>query len=136
MSGKRPLQLKSWHTIKDVKAILQQLLHVPMGKQRLFFQGHELGLKGGGGGSPSRGRAASEALPTLRELSRCSHSLQDCGIVRDGETIFFTILSADAGLSEGPILRSYGLVPGPKRLVRHLKQVSAGRRCSRCNVVV
>lgn len=31
--GKRPLTLKSWMTIKDVKQTLQTLLHVPMAKQ-------------------------------------------------------------------------------------------------------
>jgi hypothetical protein len=31
--GRRPLTLKSWMTVKDVKQTLQTLLHVPMAKQ-------------------------------------------------------------------------------------------------------
>lgn len=31
--AKRPLTLKSWMTVKDVKQTLQTLLHVPVGKQ-------------------------------------------------------------------------------------------------------
>jgi hypothetical protein len=114
-SGKRPLHLKSWSTIKDVKQRLEGLLHVPISKQRLFFNGHELGLGRGGGKSPA---------PAMRELKKYSHSLQDCGIVRDGETIYFAIAPpmSDDGHNSA-FIGPYGLNSAPKRLLRSLKQV-------------
>lgn len=166
--GKRPLTLKSWSTIKDVKQTLQTLLHVPMNKQRLFFNGRELSSPSSAGISPSAsvdpslspssdsssssaavlrrrhttgesGEGGSEAGrgggggggaggargKGLRELDNYGHSLQDCGIIRDGETIYFTIArppSLDMGHS-GPILRPYGLLQPPRRLGRAIKQV-------------
>lgn len=159
--GKRPLTFKSWSTIKDVKQTLQTLLHVPMNKQRLFFNGRELSSPSGPtcaarpaplpcSPPPSAYVSPSSdpcALPDLRrrnttgmswnkqldakakglrELSNYGHSLQDCGIVRDGETIYFTIappssLDRDRAV---PILRPYGLLPPPRRLGRALKQVN------------
>jgi len=54
-----------------------------------------------------------------------SRLAQDCGIVRDGETIYFAIAPPAAALGggSGPVLRTYGLLAPPKRLVRSLKQV-------------
>lgn len=116
-SGKRPLHLKTWSTVKDVKQALQALLHVPMSKQRLFFHGQELGRRGS---TDSR----KGPLVSMRELKKYSHSLQDCGIVRDGETIYFAIAPSlqDDGRHRS-FLRTYGLLSPPKRLVRSIKQV-------------
>lgn len=103
--GKRPLSVKSWSTVKDVKQTLQSLLHVPSSKQRLFFQGRELGEKG-----------------KLRELKSQNHSLQDCGLIRDGETLYFAITPVDDS-SKGAVLRSYGLLNSPRKIHRIINQV-------------
>eukprot|EP00560_Eucampia_antarctica_P004962 CAMPEP_0197833890 /NCGR_PEP_ID=MMETSP1437-20131217/20464_1 /TAXON_ID=49252 ORGANISM="Eucampia antarctica, Strain CCMP1452" /NCGR_SAMPLE_ID=MMETSP1437 /ASSEMBLY_ACC=CAM_ASM_001096 /LENGTH=715 /DNA_ID=CAMNT_0043438199 /DNA_START=462 /DNA_END=2609 /DNA_ORIENTATION=+ len=65
---KRPITVKTWSTVKDVKDVLQQHLHVPASAQRLFFR-------------PSGGE-----LPNHR-------SLQDAGIYRSGETLLLEIFS-------------------------------------------
>jgi hypothetical protein len=150
------LTLKSWSTVKDVKQTLQTLLHVPMSKQRLFFNGRELSSPSSsstlssasldpsppslppssssivpkrrhttGAANEGGGREGGREAGGLRELNNYGHSLQDCGIIRDGETIYFTIArppSLDLGHS-GPILRPYGLLQPPRRLGRALKQV-------------
>eukprot|EP00566_Odontella_aurita_P004884 CAMPEP_0113551510 /NCGR_PEP_ID=MMETSP0015_2-20120614/14563_1 /TAXON_ID=2838 /ORGANISM="Odontella" /LENGTH=789 /DNA_ID=CAMNT_0000452407 /DNA_START=742 /DNA_END=3111 /DNA_ORIENTATION=- /assembly_acc=CAM_ASM_000160 len=66
---KRPLIVKTWSTIKDVKDALQQHLHVPSSAQRLFFG--PLLTSGG-------------ELPNYR-------SLHDAGIYRSGETLLLDI---------------------------------------------
>jgi len=148
-----------------VKQTLQTLLHIPMSKQRLFFNGRELSSPSSSSSSTlsSAGIRSPPSLPAssssssssivskrrhttggaqeggreggsgggggggggLRELNNYGHSLQDCGIIRDGETIYFTIArppSLDLGHS-GPILRPYGLLQPPRRLGRAFKQV-------------
>ena len=99
--------------MRDVKQALQSLLHVPIAKQRLFFQGQELG-----------GRRDDKGLEPLRELSKYTHSLQDCGIVRDEETIFFAIAPvASEDSQNAAVLRAYGQLEVPKKTGRLLKQV-------------
>jgi len=101
--------------VRDVKQALCSLLHVPIAKQRLFFQGQELG-----------GRREEKGLEKgqLRELNKYTHSLQDCGIVRDEETIFFAIAPLDSEDSQNAaVLRPYGQLEVPKRTGRLVKQV-------------
>jgi Phosphatidylinositol 3- and 4-kinase/Ubiquitin family len=66
---KRPITVRSWSTIKDVKNIIQQAIHVPPGSQRLFFGAL---LTSGG------------ELPNHR-------TLHDAGIYRSGETLLLEI---------------------------------------------
>jgi len=66
---KRPLSVRSWSTIKDVKDQLQHLLHVPPSSQRLYFG--PLMISG-------------KELPNYR-------TLQDAGIYRSGETLLLDI---------------------------------------------
>lgn len=68
LARKRPLTVKTWSTVKDVKDVLQQHLHVPPSAQKLFFR-------------PSGGE-----LPNYRTLS-------DAGIYRSGETLLLEISS-------------------------------------------
>jgi hypothetical protein len=55
--------------------------------------------------------------------------------VRDGETIYFAIAPPAAALGggSGPVLRTYGLLAPPKRLMRGLKQVRWGAGTGRVN---
>lgn len=64
------MNLHCWSTIRDVKEELKQRLEIPMGSQRLFFRGKELKNK---------------------------HSLQDCGIFRNFETLLFGVIPRAAG---------------------------------------
>lgn len=98
----------------------------PIPEQRLFFNGRELEASA----SSSSSFSAKHQGQGLRELRQIGHSLQDCGIVRDGETLYFAIVapptscsSASFGGGAGPVLRTYGLLCPPKRLMRSLKQV-------------
>ena len=68
LARKRPLTVKTWSTVKDVKDVLQQHLHVPPSAQKLFFR-------------PSGGE-----LPNHRTLT-------DAGIYRSGETLLLEISS-------------------------------------------
>ena len=70
---KRPINFRSWSTIKDVKDRLSQLLHVPPCNQRLFF-------------------GPGNDLPNHR-------TLYDAGIYRSGETLLFDIHSSAGCLS-------------------------------------
>eukprot|EP00957_Ditylum_brightwellii_P124280 9473494-Ditylum_brightwellii.AAC.1 len=69
---KRAISVKSWSTVKDVKDILQQHLHVPPSAQRLYFG--PLMTSGG-------------ELPNYR-------SLQDAGIYTSGKTLLLEIKGA------------------------------------------
>lgn len=66
---KRPLTVKTWATVKDVKDSLQKLLHIPSSSQRLYV-GPLL--------------TPGHALPNHR-------SLEDAGIYRNGETLYLEI---------------------------------------------
>ena len=66
---KRPITVRSWSTIKDVKDTIQQAIHVPASKQRLFF---------------------GPLLTSGRELPN-HRTLHDAGIYRSGETLLLDI---------------------------------------------
>jgi hypothetical protein len=66
---KRPITVRSWATIKDVKDSIQQAIHVPTSAQRLYFG--PLLTSGG-------------ELPNYR-------TLHDAGIYRSGETLLLDI---------------------------------------------
>ena len=68
-SRKRPLTVKTWSTVKDVKDHVQKLLHVPPSAQRLYF-------------GPIM--TANSDLPNHRTLA-------DAGIDRNGETLYLEI---------------------------------------------
>eukprot|EP00752_Nemacystus_decipiens_P002871 g2672.t1 len=96
---KRVLTVKSWSTVKDLKDILQSLLHLPAASQRLFFRGSEL---------------------------RNPHTLQDCGIYRDGQTVYLASSPQDEmgkPYSLEPFLGAGGL---PRSLSRVLGQAKRG----------
>ncbi len=73
-SRKRPLIVKTWSTIKDVKDHVQKLLHVPPSAQRLYF-------------GPLM--TSNSDLPNHR-------TLHDAGIYRNGETLFLEIKNHNA----------------------------------------
>lgn len=81
---KRPLSIKTWSTIKDVKDALQQHLHVPSSAQRLFFG--PLLTSGG-------------ELPNHR-------SLHDAGIYRSGETLLLDIKGGNEAASLSSLKKS------------------------------
>jgi hypothetical protein len=64
---KRPINVRSWSTIKDVKDIIQKTLQVPPSSQRLYF-----------------GPLLTRDLPNHR-------TLHDAGIYRSGETLLLDI---------------------------------------------
>lgn len=78
-SKKRPLTVKSWSTIKDIKDHIQKELHVPPHSQRLYF-GNLLKIR--------------SHLPNR-------WTLQDAGIYKNGETIYLKIEGShcDVGLN-------------------------------------
>jgi len=66
---KRPLEVRPWACVKDVKDMLSRLLHVPPSSQSIYF---------------------GALLGTARELPN-HRSLQDAGIYRNGETLLLEI---------------------------------------------
>jgi len=76
---KRPLTVKTWSTVKDVKGVLQQHLGVPPSSQRLYFG--PLMTSGG-------------ELPNHR-------SLHDAGIYRSGETLLLDVKNRNPGTGVG-----------------------------------
>uniref|UniRef100_A0A7R9WD71 Ubiquitin-like domain-containing protein n=1 Tax=Pseudictyota dubia TaxID=2749911 RepID=A0A7R9WD71_9STRA len=74
---KRPILVKTWSTVKDVKDALQQHLHVPSSAQSLFFG--PLLTSGG-------------ELPNHR-------TLHDAGIYRSGETLLLDIKGGNEAAS-------------------------------------
>jgi len=72
-SRKRPLKLKSWSSIKDVKDHIKKLLHVPPSCQRLYFG----------------------PLMTSKSHLPNHWTLQDAGIYKNGETLFLEIKDRD-----------------------------------------
>ncbi|CAM9813962.1 unnamed protein product, partial [Heterosigma akashiwo] len=61
---KKALETKTWSTIQDVKHVLQQKLHIPISRQRLFYRGREL---------------------------RNAHTLATCGLFRDRQTVVLAV---------------------------------------------
>jgi len=80
---KRPLVVKTWATVKDVKDLIQQELHVPPSAQRLYFG--PLLTSGG-------------ELPNYR-------TLHDAGVYRSGDTLLLDI-KGGAGRAEGASISS------------------------------
>lgn len=74
---KRPITIRSWSTIKDVKDTIQQAIHIPASSQRLFF---------------------GPLLTSGKELPN-HRSLHDAGIYRSGETILLDIKGSTSSLS-------------------------------------
>jgi len=66
---KRPIIVRSWSTIKDVKDLLSQIIHVPPGAMLLYF---------------------GPLLTSGRELPN-HRTLHDAGIYRSGETLLMDI---------------------------------------------
>mmetsp|Transcript_39010 Transcript_39010/g.49797 ORF Transcript_39010/g.49797 Transcript_39010/m.49797 type:complete len:797 (+) Transcript_39010:608-2998(+) len=91
---KRKLEAKTWSTVKDVKDLLQQRLHVPISRQRLYFRGREL---------------------------RNAHSLATCGIYTDNETLDLAI-APEPGDALVPHCAPFG-DHCPKPLNRTINQV-------------
>jgi len=87
---KRAITVKTWSTVKDVKDVVNTLLHVPPSNQRLFF-------------GPLM--TSGYDLPNLRTLN-------DVGIYRSGETLFLemkgNLSSLNSRLSDMTTLTSSG----------------------------
>jgi len=78
---KRPLTVRTWSTIKDVKDLLRQHMDIPPSRQRLFY-----------GPLMTSGRE----LPNHR-------SLHDAGIYRSGETILLEVRGNDNNNASSPL---------------------------------
>ncbi|KAG7364528.1 phosphatidylinositol 3- and 4-kinase [Nitzschia inconspicua] len=74
---KKQITVRSWSTIKDVKEVIQQKIHVPPSAQRLYF---------------------GPLLTSGKELPN-HRSLHDVGIYRSGETLLLEINSRSSSLS-------------------------------------
>lgn len=81
---KRPLSVKPWATIKDVKDLLTTHLHVPPSSQRLYF---------------------GPLLTSARELPN-HRTLMDAGIYRNGETLLLEINTRSTVGAGGLLLSS------------------------------
>ena len=105
---KRPITVRSWSTVKDVKDIIQRVIHVPSSAQKLYF-----------------GIVAE--LPNHR-------SLHDVGIYRSGETLLLDIQggnrSAEAALvtsnTSDLCLSSSMLETAPKSLRSRINHARRG----------
>lgn len=112
---KRPISVRCWATVKDLKDVIQRVLHIPTTAQRLFYG--PLMTQGG-------------ELPNNR-------TLQDARIYKSGETILLEIKGG--ALSGSPSHESYSLLGTndvcvsssmlnltPKRLKHVVQQVRRG----------
>jgi len=77
LGKKRPILVRSWSTMNDVKQKIQLLIHVPPSAQRLYF---------------------GPLLTSGRELPN-HRSLQDAGIYQSGETLLLDIKSSACPIS-------------------------------------
>jgi len=84
---KRPITVRSWSTIKDVKDTIQQSIHIPASSQRLFF---------------------GPLLTSGKELPN-HRSLHDAGIYRSGETILLDIKGSSAPSPLSSVMSSFNL---------------------------
>jgi Phosphatidylinositol 3- and 4-kinase len=84
---KRAISVRSWSTIKDVKGVVQQVIQVPPGAQRLYFG--PLLTSGG-------------ELPNHR-------TLHDAGIYRSGETLLLDIKQSVSSDSSSAFNSTYAL---------------------------
>mmetsp|Transcript_29285 Transcript_29285/g.70566 ORF Transcript_29285/g.70566 Transcript_29285/m.70566 type:complete len:802 (+) Transcript_29285:1047-3452(+) len=91
-SKKRPIEVRSWSTIKDVKQVIHKQIHVPVHSQRLFF---------------------GPLLTSGKELPN-HRTLHDAGIYKSGETLLLDIQASSSrfGLGVGGGARS--LVAGDR----------------------
>lgn len=76
---KRPIKVKSWSTIKDVKDTLSQVMYIPVTTIRLYF---------------------GPLLTSGRELPN-HRTLHDAGIYRSGETLLLDIKNTSDSLLSG-----------------------------------
>jgi len=97
---KRPLTVKTWATVKDVKDSIQKLLHVPSSSQRLYF-------------GPLM--TSGSALPNHR-------SLGDAGIYRNGETLYLEIKGHGESTFSPP--SSDGTTPSSSYYAQHSKSAA------------
>ena len=72
---KRPITVRSWSTVKDIKDTIQQAIHIPASSQQLFF---------------------GPLLTSGKELPN-HRSLHYAGIYRSGETILLHIKNSNEG---------------------------------------
>jgi hypothetical protein len=84
---KRAITVRSWSTVKDVKDIIQQTIHVPAQSQRLYF---------------------GPLLTSGKELPN-HRTLHDAGIYRSGETV---LLDIKGGSSSMVASSPFALRPG------------------------
>jgi hypothetical protein len=82
---KRPITVRTWSSIKDVKDTIQQAIHVPASSQRLYF---------------------GPLLTSGKELPN-HRTLQDAGIYRSGETLLLDIKGGASAASS--VASSYAL---------------------------
>jgi len=82
---KRPITIRSWSSILDVKKIIQKKIHVPIQSQHLYF-GPLL--------------TSGKALPNHR-------SLHDAGIYRSGETILLDVKVGSSVFSSSSSLSAF-----------------------------
>jgi hypothetical protein len=95
LGKKRPLVVRSWSTVKEVKGVLKRRLNIPVAQQQLFFR----------------------VKNRLKELKN-KHSLQDCGVCRSGETLLFGIRGGKETIS----LEVHGNTKCPRELRHSLLQ--------------
>mmetsp|Transcript_13216 Transcript_13216/g.21291 ORF Transcript_13216/g.21291 Transcript_13216/m.21291 type:complete len:767 (-) Transcript_13216:126-2426(-) len=105
---KKQITVRSWSTIKDVKVVIQQKIHVPAQSQKLYF---------------------GPLLTSGKELPN-HRTLHDAGIYRSGETLLldikgrsspFSAFSARSGM-HSDIAISSSVVDATPRLLRSLVQ--------------
>lgn len=121
---KRPLAVRPWSTVKDVKDMLSKHLHVPSSSQYLYFGS---GTRGGHGSS-------GNSILKRRELPN-RWTLVDAGIYRSGETILLEIKGAHSCAASITSLRTQSndvcissefLDLAPKTLRRLVQQARRG----------
>lgn len=81
---KRPLTVRPWATVKDVKDQLTKHLHIPASTQCIYF---------------------GPLLSSAKELPN-HRTLQDAGVYRNGETLFLEIKGNKQGINPGDSLNS------------------------------
>jgi len=82
---KRPITVRSWSTIKDVKDTIQQALRIPTSAQRIYF---------------------GPLLTSGKELPN-HRTLHDAGIDRSGQTLLLDINGGSSGLSS--VMSAYSM---------------------------
>lgn len=112
---KRPLTVRTWSTVKDVKDQLQQLIHIPPSNQRLYF---------------------GPLLVSAKELPN-HRTLHDAGVYRSGATLLLDIVGnaiddqvSITSLSKSAVsdicVSSSMLDSTPKPMIRIIQQARRG----------